>query len=46
MNRINKFPMGIIGLGRIGGSIAKKFWYVFNKYPFTEEIKWFDRWKF
>ena len=25
INTINKFPLGIICLGRIGGSIAKKF---------------------
>ena len=36
MNRINKLSLGIIGLGRIGGSIAKKF------FPFSRNIGFYD----
>ena len=36
MNRINKLSLGIIGLGRIGGSIAKKF------LPFSRNIGFYD----
>ena len=36
MQRINKLSLGIIGLGRIGGSIAKKF------SAFTKNISFYD----
>ncbi len=36
MRRINKLSLGIIGLGRIGGSIAKKF------LPFSRNIGFYD----
>lgn len=36
MRRINTLSLGIIGLGRIGGSIAKKF------LPFSKNIGFFD----
>ena len=36
MKRINKLTLGIVGLGRIGGSIAKKF------LPFSRNIGFFD----
>ena len=36
MKRINNLSLGIIGLGRIGGSIAKKF------LPFSRKIGFFD----
>ena len=31
MKRLNTLSLGIIGLGRIGGSIAKKFFIIFKK---------------
>ena len=36
MKRLNKLSLGIIGLGRIGGSIAKKF------LPFSKDISFYD----
>ena len=36
MKRLNKLSLGIIGLGRIGGSIAKKF------LPFSRNIGFYD----
>ena len=36
MRRLNKLSLGIIGLGRIGGSIAKKF------LPFSRNIGFYD----
>ena len=36
MRRLNKLNLGIIGLGRIGGSIAKKF------LPFSKNIGFYD----
>jgi len=36
MKRLNKMSLGIIGLGRIGGSIAKKF------LPFSQKIGFYD----
>ena len=36
MRRLNKLSLGIIGLGRIGGSIAKKF------LPFSKKIGYYD----
>ena len=36
MRRLNNLSLGIIGLGRIGGSIAKKF------LPFSNKIGFYD----
>ena len=36
MKRLNKLTLGIIGLGRIGGSVAKKF------LPFSRKIGFYD----